>query len=616
MHQIIGADLRICAETGGRIKISRGDCVWISRRDYVPGVELEDGSFIPLSAAKTKLETLTGGTGEGLRWTWEEIPMPEGQEPLCLAGELRIENESGHLIFSLLPVRDGRLKAVHWPAELQLSGESGEGCAVLPLMQGSLLPDHWPWEVKGIEPPCFLERHGYMPWLGRYCGKGGWMGIAETPWDAGYGLEHPAGGPTRLDWVWQESMGRLSYIRRLRVILFSECNYVTMCKEYRSYIRERGSGRTLREKMERSPKIRDLFGASVIHTEIRFETKKEAACYDREHPEKNSRLATFEERGRQLKALHERGLEKAYVHLDGWGKAGYDREHPDILPPCEEAGGAEGLRKLVEVCGALGYRFALHDQYRDYYVDAKTYDPGQAVMLPDGSRPGECTWNGGKQSYLCASLAPSYVRRNYRMLEKMGIRPDGAYLDVFSVMRLDECCDPAHPMTRRECSEYRNECFHYIAQHYGIVSSEEPLSGTVDALALCHHAPYPTAPTLARGKARGIPVPLFNLVYHDCILIPWNLAEGEESVMPDGKSGFLYALLNGGMGYLPIEPTGEELEKAQITGRLHALVADQEMVLHEFPDGTQEQQRTVFANGIAVEVDFRDGSYRWGKTAL
>lgn len=44
--------------------------------------------------------------------------MPEGQEPLCLAGELRIENESGHLIFSLLPVRDGRLKAVHWLAEL------------------------------------------------------------------------------------------------------------------------------------------------------------------------------------------------------------------------------------------------------------------------------------------------------------------------------------------------------------------------------------------------------------------------------------------------------------------------------------------------------------------
>lgn len=42
------------------------------------------------------------------------------------------------------------------------------------------------------------------------------------------------------------------------------------------------------------------------------------------------------------------------------------------------------------------------------------------------------------------------------------------------------------------------------------------------------------------------------------------------------------------------------------------LVADQEMVLHEFMDGTGERQKTVFANGITVEVDFMKGSYRFG----
>ena len=82
--------------------------------------------------------------------------------------------------------------------------------------------------------------------------------------------------------------------------------------------------------------------------------------------------------------------------------------------------------------------------------------------------------------------------------------------------------------------------------------------------------------------------------------------------MPDGKSGFLYALLKGGMGYLPIEPSDEEWEKAGIVARLHSLVADQEMVLHEFMDGTGERQKTVFANGITVEVDFMKGSYRFG----
>ena len=132
--------------------------------------------------------------------------MPEGQEPLCLAGELRIENESGNLLLPFFP--SGTVYSRQCTvAELQLSEESSEGCTVLPMMQGVLLPDPLAWRGKGIEPPCFLERHGYMPWVGRYCEKGGWMAIAETPWDAGYGLEHPAGGPTQLDWVWQESMG-------------------------------------------------------------------------------------------------------------------------------------------------------------------------------------------------------------------------------------------------------------------------------------------------------------------------------------------------------------------------------------------------------------------------
>lgn len=65
---------------------------------------------------------------------------------------------------------------------------------------------------------------------------------------------------------------------------------------------------------------------------------------------------------------------------------------------------------------------------------------------------------------------------------------------------------------------------------------------------LCRAITRHAAPTLARGRQRGIPVPLFNPVYHDCILMPWNLSEGTGSVQPETRSGFLYALLNGGMG--------------------------------------------------------------------
>ena len=42
---------------------------------------------------------------------------------------------------------------------------------------------------------------------------------------------------------------------------------------------------------------------------------------------------------------------------------------------------------------------------------------------------------------------------------------------------------------------------------------------------------------------QGIPVPLFNLVYHDCVIIPWMMEKHEN------EDYMLYALINGGAPY-------------------------------------------------------------------
>jgi hypothetical protein len=47
------------------------------------------------------------------------------------------------------------------------------------------------------------------------------------------------------------------------------------------------------------------------------------------------------------------------------------------------AGGWEGMKRLAETCADLGYLFSLHDQYRDYYVDAPSYDPQFAIHEED-----------------------------------------------------------------------------------------------------------------------------------------------------------------------------------------------------------------------------------------
>ena len=62
-------------------------------------------------------------------------------------------------------------------------------------------------------------------------------------------------------------------------------------------------------------------------------------------------------------------------------------------------------------------------------------------------------WAGGRQNYLCASLAPKYVKRNYTEILKH-INLDCVYLDVFSCNEMDECFNLEHLMTRKECMEY------------------------------------------------------------------------------------------------------------------------------------------------------------------
>ena len=165
----------------------------------------------------------------------------------------------------------------------------------------------------------------------------------------------------------------------------------------------------------------------------------ESDYYDKNEPENNDYYTTFDERAAQLRALHDRGLTEAYIHLDGWGNHGYDNLHPDPFPPHEASGGAEGMKRLSDTARELGYIFGIHDQYRDYYYDAPSFDMDNACENEDGSHPFCSVWYGGPHSLLCATLAPEYVLRNYNTFEELGIVIEGSYLDVFSVVALDEC---------------------------------------------------------------------------------------------------------------------------------------------------------------------------------
>ena len=618
------------------LSIRIGDMVWKWHDLAIPQFVCDFGSVPFVSARRIRHNTFRNGVGFGIESCYQGFLAEDQEVPYAFYTRIWIEESTEHLYMEWIPIEEAGLKVqkVFWPGEMEFEEKRSDWYTLLNVGQGLMVPNDWPTELGKLFFDGFFGTAGsYMPWFGQVRGKEGYLAICETPWDAGWQADHPENGPyTHVGVRFEPSLGKISYRRIMQYRFYSDCDYNTICKEYRNYVRERGQLVTLAQKAVKAPEIDHFIGSSVVHVGIKSHMDSRSFYYDTEHPENNDTLVTFERREKLMDQLHRLGAGKLYLHLDGWGQPGYDNGHPDYCPACAEAGGWEGLRNLANSVRAQGDLFALHDQYRDFYHTAASFDENYACVQVDGTIPGTSKWAGGPQNYLCATQASYYLRRNFNELSKQGIPLNGMYLDVFTCNEGDECANPMHQMTRRECYDYRNQCFEFLLSRNIVPSSEEVSDWSMGSLAMCHYAPHEFMLLGSDAPRYGLPVPLFSLVYHDCVLVPWMMEQ------IGGEDYMLYALLNGGMPYLiresPSDPdtfvAEEEANSAQLRqartvwignqqraiGRclavadLHKRVAKLELIKHQFltPDG--KKQLSVFADGTTVAVDFASGDYQ------
>jgi len=485
-----------------------------------------DGGKTLFSQAKSRIEAYKTGTGEGVKVTYTDFPdVPE------LEIECRIwqEHATNDVLFELIPLKDAVIKDVIWPGALKF--DAPEAMTVLPLMRGVLVknyteetyPHIWPTDTVLPENGRYsCSRSMYMQFWGQYDNNGAAVSILETRWDGGMLVETGVERPTAVSARWRESLGKIGYARKLRVcFLPAGSDYNQIAKVYRAYVKANGEFVSLKQKIARNEKLAQLIGRPIVHTHIWYHVQPDSDAYKPDRPELNDRKQTYAQVEEGLKTLRKNGLDRAVLHLDGWCKRGYDNQHPDVLPPNEELGGWEGMRKLQDTCHELGYFFGLHDQYRDYYYDADSFDEELAIHNADGSVPSHSFWYGGKQTVLCQTMAPDYVRRNYREFAANGIHPDNVYLDVFSCVELDECFHPSHIMNREMCAQSRAKCLSEVAAMGTLMQSEEGIDWAFPYLDFVHHAPHaPVEDWWKPDHRAGIPVPLLDLVYHDCLIIP------------------------------------------------------------------------------------------------
>lgn len=610
-----------------RCAFQKGNQVWQWREGAKARIECEEGTICFSDALLTSHKIIESGLGRGIQSHYEGFKVNGTEVPYSFDTIIWVEDASGDVFCEWIPLcEDGlKVKAVYWPGEMEFEERKQSWYTLLNSQQGILLPNTWETQLHPIIFDGFFgTAGGYMPWIAQVRDRAGYIAICTTPWNAGYHAEHPAGGPyTHTGIRFEPSLGKMDYRRIVRYTFLNDCDYNDICKVYRNYVREQGRLKTLAEKAAKTPAVDELIGCSFVHKGIKTAVQENSDFFDPEAPDKNNSLTTFETRAKEMRHLHDLGVEKLYLHLDGWAEPGYDNQHPDYYPACEEAGGWEGMRALADIMQELGYLFGIHDQYRDYYLAAPSYDEHYACRLADGSIPSHQRWAGGPQAFLCGTQAPAYVKRNFQRLADNGIHLDCAYLDVFTCNEGDECAEPHHRMTRKDCYDYRNLCFEYLLSKGILPSSEEVSDWSIPSLVFCHYAPYDFMLREPGTPKEGVPVPLYNLVYHDCVIEPWMMDKVSEK-----EDYMLYALLNGGVPYLIREGAypntdgsfevdeevalEEHIRRSRVVAKLHEKVAKCEMVRHEMVDGDYQIQKTTFSDGTTVTVDFRNQEYSIG----
>jgi hypothetical protein len=177
---------------------------------------------------------------------------------------------------------------------------------------------------------------------------------------------------------------------------------------------------------------------------------------------------------------------------------------------------------------------------------------------------------------------PGHLIKNYQALFAHGIHPQGVYLDVFGYIGPDEDFNPEHPTTRTGARKARELCYTWSRNNIGFIGTEAACDWTV---------PFSDFSSPLKSN-KGVAVPLFNLVYHDAIITPYD---------PTDLRGFL----NGGNPQIPArEPTKEELANIKRMAALHQRVALLELTKHEFIGDGFRKERTTFSDGTTVNVDW------------
>ena len=571
--------------------------IWSVEKDGV-NYPFECAENIHMEQKKTTVERVVS-------LTYERII-----EGLSIRVDIRTDLFRNRVTFHLTPIIDEAVfDVIHFPGTVM----NGKGKLVIPMQQGVLLDTEEPSVFSSHFGGHFACADAYVNAIGYYGEKQSFLWIVDSYFDACYEIRKEERQRIHLSTL--SSLGHLRYVRTYTLVVSDgSMDYNLMAKLVRKWYEDTQTVVTLKQKVSKKPVLKHLIGSCVYHTGIHSHISKDSRYYHAEG--KNEAIVHIDDIFQNITQFHQSGIGRIHLHLDGCGIA-YDRKHPRFYPIDERTGGYPALKNLIEKMHENNDLVTLHDNYHDLYFDSPDFDEAYQIYDKGGNPYYMAVWAGGKQSYLTGRMAPVFFERNLDVLKEHGIVSDGVYCDVFTCNPQDENFNPSDLQDRMTCADYRNRTFDVCNNRGGMTSSEEVNGFAISHIDTCHYAPYPFM-MKADGKQIGLPIPFFNLCFHDCLVIPWM------SDVVNGINYGLYALLNGGIAYLKrdgayVNTDGSfsqdyvdenRIELVKAASSLHEKTAFAKMVYHRFVNDDLYHQETLFDNGIRVEINLHDNTYQ------
>ncbi|HTL51988.1 MAG TPA: DUF5696 domain-containing protein [Planctomycetota bacterium] len=497
-----------------------------------------------------------------------------------------------------------RFDSLYYPRSFLLPNQK-DSYWLFPMHGGELLPAADRFDEDG--------RLGWKPALkchGAVQGASGFLCLWDTPWDVWLGkVNTKRNGPTLVPRL-IASLGRFGYTRKFRLVFREKTGYVDLIRNvYKPWARRRGYVRTLQEKIAENKNVADLAGGLMFHQLISYVDRRSLV----------KKEVSFAHAGQVFeRVVRETGVKNGCYHLDGWCRQGYDALHPDVFPPLISAGGHKGLVELSQAVHKSGWHFGLHDNYLLFFPDAERFRDRHCVWdanldpVRDDFRAGGMNFvmspPAGREFLIANYLTGQNILRRRWPAAGKAYNLDFCYLDQYLLSggSVEEDFNPAHRLNREQFIQGLLENIRIMREEVGCITSSEHM---YDFGVPLYDVNGNSTGLVPADPAPGcVPAPLWNLAFHECLVVNHAPETAPEMAM----AGLLGAFLHHRHSLYHDTEAGvaRNIQVIQASAPIRQLHA--ELMLRECTgsrlisaDGTRQ---VAEYEGIAVEADLKAGT--------